>query len=98
VPACGFSIGFERVVDLIELPDDEEADAVVLVFDPTVALSRLLTLKTDLVSAGRRVRLERRTKNLKALLDRSAASGFASFAFVTDDTDGVASLEFKPLA
>ncbi|HEY2555872.1 MAG TPA: histidine--tRNA ligase [Diaminobutyricibacter sp.] len=98
VPACGFSIGFERVVDLIELPEEDGADAVVLVFDPTVALSRLLALKTELVDSGRRVRLERRSKNLKALLDRSAAAGFASFAFVTDDTDGVAALEFKPLA
>ncbi len=98
VPACGFSIGFERVVDLIELPDEDGADAVVLVFEPTVPLSRLLALKTELVDSGRRVRLERRTKNLKALLDRSAAAGFASFAFVTDDTDGVAALELKPLA
>ncbi|WP_426520159.1 histidine--tRNA ligase [Diaminobutyricibacter sp. McL0618] len=98
VPACGFSIGFERVVDLIELPEEDGADAVVLVFDPTVALSRLLALKTELVDSGRRVRLERRSKNLKALLDRSAAAGFASFAFVTGDTDGVAALEFKPLA
>jgi len=98
VPACGFSIGFERVVDLIELPETDGADAVVLVFDQTVPLSRLLALKTALVDGGRRVRLERRTKNLKALLDRSAAAGFASFAFVTDDTDGVAALEFKPLA
>jgi histidyl-tRNA synthetase len=98
VPACGFSIGFERVVDLIELPETNGSDAVVLVFDATVPLSRLLALKTALVDGGRRVRLERRTKNLKALLDRSAAAGFASFAFVTDDTDGVESLEFKPLA
>jgi histidyl-tRNA synthetase len=80
------------------VPQEQEADAVVLVFEPTVALSRLLALKTELVDAGRRVRLERRTKNLKGLLDRSAAAGFASFAFVTDDTDGVAALEFKPLA
>ncbi len=98
VPACGFSIGFERVVDLIELPETDGADAVVLVFDPTVPLSRLLALKSALVDSGRRVRLERRAKNLKALLDRSAAAGFASFAFVTDDTGALADLEFKPLA
>jgi histidyl-tRNA synthetase len=40
------------------------------------------------------VRLERRTKNLKALLERSAADGYTAFATVTAAGD----LELKPLS
>ncbi len=98
VPACGFSIGFERVVDLIEVPADAAADSVVLVFDPAVPLDRLLAVKTELIASGRRVRLEKRAKNLKAVLDRATSAGFGAFAFVTADTVDVTSLEIKELA
>ncbi|MDQ1575066.1 MAG: histidyl-tRNA synthetase [Microbacteriaceae bacterium] len=97
VPACGFSIGFERIVDLIETESAASTDAVVLVHDAAVPLADLLTLKTALIAQGKRVRLDRRTKNLNALLDRAAATGFGSFAFVTGETTDVASLEFKQL-
>jgi histidyl-tRNA synthetase len=98
VPACGFSIGFERVVDLIELPEDGSADSVVLVHDPGVPLDRLMAIKSELVASGRRVRLDRRAKNLKAVLDRAAAAGYRSFAFVDPGTADAAALEFKPLS
>ncbi|MGH1526114.1 histidine--tRNA ligase [Leifsonia sp. L25] len=98
VPACGFSIGFERVVDLIEVPEDSAADTVVLVHDPSVPLDRLMAIKSELVASGRRVRLDRRAKNLKAVLDRAAAAGYRSFAFVGPETADAAALEFKPLA
>ncbi|MEY9953004.1 histidine--tRNA ligase [Leifsonia sp. EB34] len=98
VPACGFSIGFERVVDLIEVPEDSAADTVVLVHDPSVPLDRLMAIKSELVASGRRVRLDRRAKNLKAVLDRAAAAGYRSFAFVGPETANAAALEFKPLA
>ncbi len=97
VPACGFSIGFERVVDLIELPDDAGADSVVLVYDPAVPTDRLLAIKSELVAAGSRVRLDRRAKNLRAVLDRAAEAGFRSFAFVDPGTADAAALELKAL-
>jgi len=98
VPAAGFSIGFERVVDLIELPDDAVQESVVLVYDPAVPLDQLVAIKSDLVARGWRVRLDRRAKNLKAVLDRAAATGFRSFAFVNADTADASALEVKPLA
>ncbi|WP_374010045.1 histidine--tRNA ligase [Leifsonia sp. LS-T14] len=98
VPAAGFSIGFERVVDLIELPEDAAQESVVLVYDAAVPLDRLVAIKSELVARGARVRLDRRAKNLKAVLDRAAASGFRSFAFVNADTADASALEVKPLA
>ncbi len=36
VPAVGFSLGFERLVDLVTLPESAESDAVVLLYDKDV--------------------------------------------------------------
>ncbi|GAA4767994.1 histidine--tRNA ligase [Microbacterium gilvum] len=83
VPAVGFSIGFERIVDLVSLADAEAAAAVVLVHDRDAPVAELLALKAQLVAEGSRVRLEQRTKNLKALLERAAADGYTAFATVS---------------
>jgi len=96
VPAVGFSIGFERIVDLVAERGDAAADAVVLVHDRDVPESELLALKAALVQQGSRVRLEHRTKNLKALLERAAADGYTAFATVGSGTTAE-SLEVKPL-
>ncbi|MHC2999480.1 histidine--tRNA ligase [Microbacterium sp. HJ5] len=97
VPAVGFSIGFERIVDLVDATRDDAESAVVLVHDRDVPERELLAHKASLVADGSRVRLEHRTKNLKALLERAAADGYTAFATVSA---GVApgSLELKPLA
>ena len=96
VPAVGFSIGFERIVDLVTEQTDTAAPAVVLVHDRDVSEAELLALKAALVRQGSRVRLEHRTKNLKALLERAASDGYTAFATVAAGTTAAA-LEVKPL-
>ncbi|TFB84041.1 histidine--tRNA ligase [Cryobacterium algoricola] len=98
VPACGFSIGFERIVDLLGDAGASAENAVVLIHEKDAAPGRLVALKTALVAQGLRVRLEHRTKNLKALLGRAAEAGYGRYAFVTDETADAATLEFRPLA
>jgi histidyl-tRNA synthetase len=97
VPACGFSIGFERIVDLLAVRDEERPRAVVLVYDAEVPAARLLAVKRELVASGTRVRLERRVKNLRALLDRVTADGFDAFAQLGAETTDAASLTFRDL-
>ena len=97
VPATGFSIGFERIVDLVSIDDGVEADAVVLLHDADTDPARLVALKAELVAQGRRVRLERKTKNLKVLLDHLAVSGYHRFAHVAEAT-AAAELDFRDLA
>lgn len=97
VPACGFSIGFERIVDLLAVRDEGRPRAVALVYDPDVAPAELLVLKHELVASGVRVRFERRVKNLRALLDRVTADGFDAWAPVTAETTDAASLAFRDL-
>jgi len=101
VPAAGFSIGFERVVDLVASRDEADDNAVVLVHDlltGDLTLERVMSLKNVLVAQGKRVRLERRAKNLNPVLDRAKEAGYSAFAFVTAETVSVTDLSFKPLA
>jgi histidyl-tRNA synthetase len=95
VPAVGFSIGFERIVDLVPDETDATTPAVVLVHDRDVPVRELVALKAAFVAQGSRVRLETRTKNLKALLERAAADGYSRFATVSA---GTTELDLRPLA
>ena len=97
VPAAGFSIGFERILDLVRLPEAAAADAVVLLHDQDVAPETLVALKSALLARGGRVRLERKPRNLKPLLKQLAASGFGRVATVTASTTSVDELEFRVL-
>src|SRR5690606_17762290 len=85
VPAVGFSFEFERVVDLIDLPVRKGPEAVVLVHDADVAFEHFASLKRQLITRGHRVRLEKRQKNMKALLNRVAAEGFTRVGNVRSD-------------
>lgn len=98
VPACGFSIGFERIVDLLAVRDEGRPRSVVLVYDRGVEPGALLGLKHELVASGQRVRFEKRAKNLRGLLERVTADGFDAWAPVTAETTDATSLEFRDLA
>lgn len=97
VPATGFSLGFERLVDLVTLDDQTEVDAVALVHDANVPLDRLLSLKAGMLERAGRVRLATRTKNVKVLLESLESEGFTHFAFVSAATASVDELELRPL-
>ncbi|MCK3770289.1 ATP phosphoribosyltransferase regulatory subunit [Microbacterium aerolatum] len=96
VPAVGFSLGFERLADLLDQAADAGSQAIVLVHDADVPLVELIAHKAALMVHGR-VRLERRVKNFKALLERSAADGYNAFATVSAGVEP-GTLELKPLS
>ncbi|MCR2817037.1 histidine--tRNA ligase [Microbacterium jiangjiandongii] len=96
VPAVGFSIGFERIVDLLADASGADDIAIVLVHDRDVPMAELLAHKAAFLQSGARVRLEQRTKNLKGLLERAANDGYTAFATLpAGATPG--QLEVKPL-
>lgn len=96
VPAVGFSIGFERIVDLVAAARDDASRSVVLVHDRDVPAGELMAHKAALVATGARVRLETRTKNLKALLERAASDGYTAFATVSAGSPA-GEIDLKPL-
>jgi histidyl-tRNA synthetase len=96
VAAVGISIGFERVVDLVE-DTDAGIGGVVLVLENESAdvVAQALRVQADLIAEGRVVRLEQRPKKLNLLLESLAEQGYTSWAAV----DGSGSKpELKPLA
>jgi histidyl-tRNA synthetase len=97
VPATGFSLGFERLVDLLELGDAVSAEATALLHDADIPLATLLALKSQLIAEGGRVRLVARPKNTKATLEALAAEGFTRFAFVDAGVATLSELQLRPL-
>jgi histidyl-tRNA synthetase len=98
VPATGISLGFERLVDLVRLPEDAAGDSVVLIYDSEVAPARLAALKAEIVATGARTTLAERPKNPKTLIDQLAASGWTRFAFVSAMTVTASDLELKEIS
>jgi histidyl-tRNA synthetase len=96
VAAVGISIGFERVVDLVE-DTDAGLGGVVLVLENESAdvIAQALRVQAALIADGRVVRLEQRPKKLNLLLESLAEQGYTSWAAV--DGSG-ATPELKPLA
>ena len=97
MPAAGFSIGFERIVDLVDTAGSDGQDSVALVYDPDVRAATLISLRADLIAGGARVRLEKRPRNRGPLFDQLRASGFRRQAPVSADVERIDQLEFRPL-
>jgi histidyl-tRNA synthetase len=98
VPAAGISLGFERLVDLVELPENETTSAVALVYDLDVAPPQLAALKSELIASGVRTTLARRTRNTTAQLEQLAAAGYPRFAFVAATTVSARELEIRNIS
>jgi histidyl-tRNA synthetase len=95
VPAVGISLGFERLVDLIE--DATKPQGVVLVLEDgsVEVLTQALAFQKELIAKGMQVRLEVRPKRINLLLDSMADNGFSQFALVDANTN---TLELKQIA
>jgi len=96
VAAVGISIGFERVVDLVEDTDAVDGGVVLVLENESAAVvAQALRVQADLIADGRVVRLEQRPKKLNLLLESLAEQGYTSWAAV--DGSGLTP-ELKPLA
>ncbi len=93
VPACGFSIGFERIVDL--LAHSQARDAVAVLVEAEVPVADALAVAREMRaatsragSAGPVVETVRRSGKFGAQLTRLEAAGFTRFVLVRY-SDGV---------
>lgn len=91
VPAVGISLGIERIVDLVDV-NQHQAPGLVLLIEDGQSVTRALEVQNSLV-AEYRVRLDRKPKNVKALLSELLEQGFTHFAFLTDSGE----LDIKPI-
>jgi histidyl-tRNA synthetase len=103
VPACGFSIGFERLIAILADGDRaargpaapaERGRRIALLLDDEGALPRALPAARALRAGGDLVSLELRRKNTRRQLDELQAHGFSDHAVL--GATGVA-VDVKPL-
>ncbi|WNV86602.1 histidine--tRNA ligase [Umezawaea sp. Da 62-37] len=95
IPACGFSLGFERIVDLI--PDVPSRSALAVLFEPDVPVSYALQRAREVRAHGRETTVVRRSGKLPAQLGRLEGQGFTGFVHLrTVLTDGTTESE-RPL-
>jgi histidyl-tRNA synthetase len=98
VPACGFSLGFERIVDLLALPSSR--DAVAVLFEAEVPVPDALEVARELrvvLGASRVVEMVRRSGKFGAQLKRLEAAGFGGFVSVRLEDDAVVRGELRAL-
>jgi histidyl-tRNA synthetase len=83
VPACGFSIGFERIVDLLSQEQSRDAIAVLVEADVPVPDAVAVARETrEQAGPGRVVEMVRRSGKFGAQLKRLEAAGFTGFVLV----------------
>jgi histidyl-tRNA synthetase len=83
VPAVGISIGFERVVDLVETTAPTNGVLLVLEDSSVECIKNAVRFQKELIAEGKSVRLELKPKKLNILLDSMLEAGFSQFALVS---------------
>jgi histidyl-tRNA synthetase len=94
VPACGFSIGFERITDL--LATRPARNAVAVLADPDVHPASALAAARGLRDQGHVTEVIRRSGKLPAQLTRLEGAGFTAFLHLRADQDA-AEAQLRPL-
>jgi histidyl-tRNA synthetase len=83
VPACGFSIGFERIADL--LASAATGERVAVLFEADVPATRVLAVARELRTGDRPVSPVRRSGKFGAQLGRLTEWGYTSFVHLRAD-------------
>jgi histidyl-tRNA synthetase len=97
VPAVGFSLGFERIVDLLQV--QLERNAVAVLAESDVPAADVLAVARDLRDQGEEVvEVVRRSGKFGAQLKRLEAAGFTAFVHVQVRDGLVERGELRPLA
>jgi histidyl-tRNA synthetase len=95
VPACGFSIGFERIVDLIERSACR--DTAALLAEANVPAIEVLATARELRGQGQAIEIVRRSGKFGAQLTRLQASGFTAFIHLRNDDGTITRGEIRTL-
>src|SRR6266566_5204836 len=99
VPACGFSLGFERIVDLLSREVARDAVAVLVEGDVPLAdaLAVAREMRGEVSGSGRVVETVRRSRKFGAQLKRLEAAGFTGFVLVRSQDGAIVRGELRAL-
>jgi len=96
-PAFGFSLGFDRLMEVVTPPTSEGHKRVGLIYGSDVRPDLVLELKSQLIEGGTSVVLAKSQKNVKALYERLVSQGVSEVATVTSDVSGAEGLSWRAL-
>lgn len=85
VPACGFSLGFERLVDLAPDPAPAGPRRIALVHPGDADAAEILSEKLAWIARGHAVTLVPRAKNMRRVLDEVRALGIEGYVALGGD-------------
>lgn len=88
VPACGFSLGLERLLEITESLDaaaGPAADRVALIFDEKDTQGAVIARQQELLRRGLTVRLVRSARNRQRMFDDLVRAGYGRIQRVSDD-------------
>ena len=98
LPACGFSIGFERIADHVVLAEDRSRSCA-LVHPADAPVGDLVRKQREMAAQGYRVALVKQAKRMQPLLDKLVEEGYGSLVRARVGEDGaVAFTEPAPLS
>ncbi len=95
VPACGFSIGFERILDLLRTTAAD--DTVAVLYEKDVTPAEVLALARRLRQDGRHIATIARAGKYAAQLGRLEQWGFTAFAHLRAGADPAGPPAVRPL-
>ncbi len=87
LPACGFSIGFERIAEHVVLETDASR-AVALVHAADVPAGDLVRRQREMAAEGYRVALVKQAKRMQPLFDKLVEEGYGSVVRARVGDDG----------
>lgn len=97
VPACGFSLGFERLIDVVDSRRHAGASRLALVYTEQTPLQALLSVKAELIQSGHAVVLAQFKKNKKALFGELETLGVSRVAQMESEVPPVDELTWREL-
>ncbi|WP_432570624.1 histidine--tRNA ligase [Kineococcus sp. SYSU DK005] len=87
LPACGFSIGFERIADHVALAEDRSRSCA-LVHPADAPAGELVRKQREMAAQGYRVALVKQAKRMQPLLDKLVEEGYGSLVRARVGEDG----------
>ena len=92
IPACGFSIGFERVISVLEergfeIPKSKKKIVLLYSEEEALNMNEIFSVAQKLRNEGNIVLIEAKNKNPKVQLDKLMEQGFDSFAVFSKGKD-----------
>ena len=84
VPAFGFSLGFERLMEVLGTPAVRNPQQVAVLYGEETPVGGLIGLKRALIAQGLSVRLVASQKNMRPVFERLDADGFSRVTTVSD--------------